>query len=77
MIILYKHELKANRYKGSIYENNEVYNLLESASRKYGIGFWKPGAGIIHQVVVGNYSFAGGLMIAALIHIHQTPENLE
>ena len=46
--------------KAAIYENNEVYQFLESASRKYGIGFWKPGAGIIHQVVLENYAFPGG-----------------
>ena len=54
--------------RAAIYENNEVYNFLESASRKYGIGFWKPGAGIIHQVVLENYSFPGGLMIGTDSH---------
>src|SRR5438309_9507384 len=49
-------------------ENSEVYKFLESASRKYGIGFWKPGAGIIHQVVLENYAFPGGLMIGADSH---------
>ena len=44
-------------------ENKEVYQFLESISRKYGIGFWKPGAGIIHQVVLENYAFPGGMMI--------------
>ncbi|RMH03372.1 MAG: aconitate hydratase, partial [Nitrospirae bacterium] len=44
-------------------ENREVYNFLASAAKKYGIGFWKPGAGIIHQVVLENYAFPGGLMI--------------
>jgi aconitate hydratase A / 2-methylisocitrate dehydratase len=52
----------------AIYENNEVYKFLESASRKYGIGFWKPGAGIIHQVVLENYAFPGGLMIGTDSH---------
>src|SRR5574337_74066 len=52
----------------AISENNEVYNFLRSASRKYGIGFWKPGAGIIHQVVLENYAFPGGLMIGADSH---------
>ena len=42
-------------------ENREVYNFLASAAKKYGIGFWKPGAGIIHQVVLENYAFPGGL----------------
>src|SRR6188472_2546354 len=54
--------------KAAIYENNEVYKFLESASRKYGIGFWKPGAGIIHQVVLENYAFPGGLMIGTDSH---------
>ncbi len=52
----------------AIGENSEVYNFLRSASRKYGIGFWKPGAGIIHQVVLENYAFPGGLMIGADSH---------
>ena len=52
----------------AIYENNEVYKFLESASRKFGIGFWKPGAGIIHQVVLENYAFPGGLMIGTDSH---------
>ena len=54
--------------KAAISENNEVYKFLESASRKYGIGFWKPGAGIIHQVVLENYAFPGGLMIGTDSH---------
>ncbi len=54
--------------KRAVTENNEVYNFLHSASRKYGIGFWKPGAGIIHQVVLENYAFPGGLMIGADSH---------
>ncbi len=52
----------------ALYENNEVYKFLESASRKYGAGFWKPGAGIIHQVVLENYAFPGGLMIGTDSH---------
>ncbi len=52
----------------AINKNNEVYNFLESVSRKYGIGFWKPGAGIIHQVVLENYAFPGGLMIGTDSH---------
>nr|HPR30619.1 aconitate hydratase [Prolixibacteraceae bacterium] len=48
--------------------NNEVYNFLESVSNKYGIGFWKPGAGIIHQVVLENYAFPGGMMIGTDSH---------
>jgi len=49
-------------------ENKEVYNFLESISSKYGIGFWKPGAGIIHQVVIENYAFPGGMMIGTDSH---------
>jgi aconitate hydratase len=52
----------------AITENQEVYNFLKSASRKYGIGFWRPGAGIIHQVVLENYAFPGGLMIGTDSH---------
>ncbi|MER5175627.1 MAG: aconitate hydratase [Candidatus Nitrosocosmicus sp.] len=54
--------------KAALYENHEVFQFLESASRKYGIGFWKPGAGIIHQVVLENYAFPGGLMIGTDSH---------
>ena len=49
-------------------ENGEVYEFLESVSNKYGIGFWKPGAGIIHQVVLENYAFPGGMMIGTDSH---------
>ena len=49
-------------------ENNEVYRFLESACRRYGIGFWKPGSGIIHQVVLENYAFPGGLLIGTDSH---------
>ncbi len=52
----------------AINRNNEVYNFLESVSKKYGIGFWKPGAGIIHQVVLENYAFPGGMMIGTDSH---------
>jgi aconitate hydratase len=48
--------------------NKEVYSFLESVSAKYGIGFWKPGAGIIHQIVLENYAFPGGLMIGTDSH---------
>ena len=48
--------------------NKEVYNFLESVSNKYGVGFWKPGAGIIHQVVLENYAFPGGMMIGTDSH---------
>ena len=49
-------------------ENSEVYAFLESASRRYGIGFWRPGAGIIHQVVLENYAFPGGMMVGTDSH---------
>ena len=52
----------------SLNQNNEVFNFLASISNKYGIGFWKPGAGIIHQVVLENYAFPGGLMIGTDSH---------
>ena len=48
--------------------NGEVYDFLESVSSKYGIGFWKPGAGIIHQVILENYAFPGGMMIGTDSH---------
>jgi aconitate hydratase len=49
-------------------ESKEVYDFLASVSNKYGLGFWKPGAGIIHQVVLENYAFPGGLMIGTDSH---------
>ena len=49
-------------------ENREVYDFLANVSNKYGIGFWKPGAGIIHQVVLENYAFPGGMMIGTDSH---------
>lgn len=52
----------------AIEENREVYEFLESVSAKYGIGFWKPGSGIIHQVVLENYAFPGGMMIGTDSH---------
>jgi aconitate hydratase len=52
----------------AIDENKEVYDFLESISKKYGVGFWKPGAGIIHQVVLENYAFPGGMMIGTDSH---------
>jgi len=54
--------------KLAIYENNEVYKFLESSASKYGVGFWKPGAGIIHQVILESYAFPGGLMIGTDSH---------
>ena len=52
----------------SITASGEVFNFLESVSNKYGIGFWKPGAGIIHQVVLENYAFPGAMMIGTDSH---------
>lgn len=52
----------------SLVENDEVFSFLGSVSQKYGIGFWKPGAGIIHQVVLENYAFPGGMMIGTDSH---------
>ncbi|MFZ7152557.1 MAG: aconitate hydratase [Bacteroidota bacterium] len=52
----------------AIKESEEVFNFLSSVSNKYGIGFWKPGAGIIHQVVLENYAFPGGMMIGTDSH---------
>ncbi|WP_306353826.1 aconitate hydratase [Flavobacterium sp. '19STA2R22 D10 B1'] len=49
-------------------QSNEVFDFLSSVSDKYGIGFWKPGAGIIHQVVLENYAFPGGMMIGTDSH---------
>jgi len=54
--------------KKAVTENEEVYEFLSSISTKYGIGFWKPGAGIIHQVVLENYAFPGGMMIGTDSH---------
>ena len=52
----------------SINQNNEVFNFLSSVCNKYGIGFWKPGTGIIHQVILENYAFPGGMMIGTDSH---------
>ena len=66
-LILAKEGAKAD-LKNSITASKEVFDFLESVSRKYGIGFWKPGAGIIHQVVLENYAFPGGMMIGTDSH---------
>lgn len=52
----------------ALLENNEVYQFLKSASSKYGIGFWNPGAGIIHQVVLEKYAFPGGMIVGTDSH---------
>jgi len=54
--------------KSALNDNSEVYDFLASVSNKYGIGFWKPGAGIIHQIVLENYAFPGGMMIGTDSH---------
>lgn len=58
----------AEDLKRSIDENEEVFNFLASTASKYGIDFWKPGSGIIHQVVLENYAFPGGMMIGTDSH---------
>jgi aconitate hydratase len=52
----------------SLHENDEVFAFLKAASQRYGLGFWQPGAGIIHQVVLENYAFPGGMMIGTDSH---------
>ncbi len=54
--------------KTALHTNQEVYDFLGNVSNKYGIGFWKPGAGIIHQVILENYAFPGGMMIGTDSH---------
>src|SRR5206468_2863625 len=58
----------ADDLQRAIRDNEEVYNFIRSAARKYGLGFWRPGSGIIHQVVLENYATPGTLMIAADSH---------
>ena len=58
----------AEDLKGALDVNSEVYDFLESVSDKFGCGFWKPGAGIIHQVVLENYAFPGGMMVGTDSH---------
>src|SRR5262245_35115486 len=58
----------ADDTKTALTENREVYDFLLAASKKFGLGFWKPGSGIIHQVVLENYAFPGGLMIGTDSH---------
>ncbi|MBG9378319.1 aconitate hydratase [Panacibacter sp. DH6] len=66
-LIVAKTEAKQDLEK-AVNESREVYDFLASVSNKYGIGFWKPGAGIIHQVVLENYAFPGGMMIGTDSH---------
>ena len=58
----------AEDMKSAVFTNREVYDFLSSACNKYGIGFWKPGAGIIHQIILENYAFPGGMMIGTDSH---------
>jgi len=66
-LILANQNAKAD-LSSALVTNKEVFNFLESASNKYGIGFWRPGAGIIHQVILENYAFPGGMMIGTDSH---------
>ena len=66
-LILAKDGVNADLKQANI-QNEEVYNFLQSVSAKYGIGFWKPGAGIIHQVIFENYAIPGGMMIGTDSH---------
>lgn len=66
--LIMAHSNNKDDLKSSLEKNKEVFDFLESVSNKYGIGFWKPGAGIIHQVVLENYAFPGGMMIGTDSH---------
>lgn len=66
-LILAEHGAKQDMV-ASLKDNEEVFDFLKSISNKYGIGFWKPGAGIIHQIVLENYAFPGGMMIGTDSH---------
>jgi len=66
-LILAKAGVKSD-LAGAMEQNREVYDFLETVSARYGIGFWKPGAGIIHQVIFENYAFPGGMMIGTDSH---------
>ncbi len=66
-LIVAKESSKTDLQK-AVHDSSEVYDFLASVSNKYGIGFWKPGAGIIHQVVLENYAFPGGMMIGTDSH---------
>ena len=58
----------AEDLQGALKQNEEVYQFLQTVAAKYGIGFWKPGAGIIHQIVLENYAFPGGMMVGTDSH---------
>src|SRR3954468_2111920 len=66
--LIQAHTGAAPDLKAALTVNSEVYEFLRSVSEKYGIGFWKPGSGIIHQVVLEHYAFPGGMMIGTDSH---------
>lgn len=66
--LIQAHEGGAKDLETAVNTNREVYDFLQSAGSKYGIGFWKPGSGIIHQIVLENYAFPGALMIGTDSH---------
>ncbi|MCX7880306.1 MAG: aconitate hydratase [Ignavibacteria bacterium] len=66
--LIIAHKGASNDLESSLGLNKEVFDFLASVSKKYGIGFWKPGAGIIHQVLLENYAFPGGMMIGTDSH---------
>jgi len=66
-LILAKEGVKTDMVNAKV-QNKEVFNFLQTVSAKYGIGFWKPGAGIIHQVIIENYAFPGGMIIGTDSH---------
>ncbi|MCB9653970.1 MAG: aconitate hydratase [Deltaproteobacteria bacterium] len=66
--LIQAHQGSKNDLLTAIDENKEIYEFLRTVSAKYGIGFWKAGAGIIHQVVLENYAFPGGMMIGTDSH---------
>ncbi len=66
--LIYANDGSSIDLKKSIDDNQEIYNFLRSVSNKYGIDFWEPGSGIIHQIILENYAFPGGLMIGTDSH---------
>lgn len=66
--LIVAHEGADKDVASSIVTNKEIFDFLESAAKKYGIAFWKPGSGIIHQIVLENYAAPGGLMLGTDSH---------
>jgi len=66
-LILAKEGVREDLAQANV-QNEEVYHFLQTVAAKYGMGFWKPGAGIIHQVIIENYAFPGGMMIGTDSH---------